>query len=624
MKNFPLRSAALALSLAVSLTALPVGAAPHTPAPSAEAAQVVQVLGIMAGDPNGNLMLSRGVTRAEFITMALKATPNGDQVGHASTSPYPDVPYTHWAAGYVEAGVRAGLISGYSNGTFRPENPITLAEGVTIVLNLLGYTAEDFSGAYPTPQMARYHSLKLDEGVTVSNSQAALTRQDAMYLFYNMLSATTKAGTPYITALGHSLNAEGEVDLLALLNKEMDGPIVVSGNWEDSIPFPISGAKVNRNGSASSPGQIQPNDVLYWSAPMKTLWVYSDKITGSIQAIEPTTSSPSSVTVAGHPYPIETASAAMALSDLGQFRVGDVVTLLLGRSGGAAAVISPAQTEGDRCGVVTNVEKTAFSDGPNSTYTADAVTILATDGNTYRYEWRKNSFEKGDLVGITLGGDGGVTLRSLERASLSGTVSSDGRQVGGTPLAQEVEILDVYEHTGIRVYPSRLAGVTLSGNMVEHYSLNSKGEIDRLILQDVTGDMHHYGILTKLTALGTPSSMLSSYTYEFDIGGQMGVLPASTTRFPVEKGPIIIKGELTAPDKMLSLSPLPDAHVSGNRLYSGNRSYIIADGAPVYEYRDGSYYLTNLGRLSGSNRTLTGWYDKNEQNGGRIRVIVAK
>lgn len=42
--------------------------------------------------------------------MAVKASPQGDQVGEASTSPYPDVPYTHWAAGFVEAGVAAGLI----------------------------------------------------------------------------------------------------------------------------------------------------------------------------------------------------------------------------------------------------------------------------------------------------------------------------------------------------------------------------------------------------------------------------------------------------------------------------------------------------------------------------------
>ena len=144
---------ACCLSLSLALPGLAAGSIPAQD----EVAQVVTALGIMAGDANGDLHLSRPVNRAEFITMAVKASPQGDQVGEASTSPYPDVPYTHWAAGFVEAGVAAGLISGYSDGTFRPASSITLAEGATIALGLLGYSAEDYSGAYPSPQMALYH-----------------------------------------------------------------------------------------------------------------------------------------------------------------------------------------------------------------------------------------------------------------------------------------------------------------------------------------------------------------------------------------------------------------------------------------------------------------------------------
>ena len=102
-----------------------------------EAIQVVNALGIMVGDTNGNMNLSSRVTRAEFITMAVKATPGGEQIGQAATSPYPDVPRSHWASGYVEAGVAAGLVSGYTDGTFRPNREISLAEGVTIALQLL-------------------------------------------------------------------------------------------------------------------------------------------------------------------------------------------------------------------------------------------------------------------------------------------------------------------------------------------------------------------------------------------------------------------------------------------------------------------------------------------------------
>ena len=80
----------LACCLSLSL-ALPGFAAGAIPSPG-EVSQVVTALGILDGNSSGSLELSRNVTRAEFITMALKASPNGDQVGEASTSPYRTCP----------------------------------------------------------------------------------------------------------------------------------------------------------------------------------------------------------------------------------------------------------------------------------------------------------------------------------------------------------------------------------------------------------------------------------------------------------------------------------------------------------------------------------------------------
>ena len=128
-------SALLAAALTLSL-ASPALAAPT----QAEAAQVLSALDIMTGDGAGNLNLSAPVTRAEFVKMLMAASPIS--VGDVTyVSPYPDVPASHWAAPYVEAAVAAGYVTGYLDGTFRPGNTITLAEGVTMALRLLGYTS---------------------------------------------------------------------------------------------------------------------------------------------------------------------------------------------------------------------------------------------------------------------------------------------------------------------------------------------------------------------------------------------------------------------------------------------------------------------------------------------------
>jgi len=229
-----LMAAVMAAGLVVPISA--AGAVPEE-----EAAQVVGALNIMVGDEKGNLNLEKDVTRAEFITMAVKASVYGDKVGQASTSPYPDVPRTHWSAGFVQTGVQMGLIAGYLDGTFRPDNKITLAEGATIALKLLGYTSADFVGAYPTAQMTMYRSMDLDKGLSAQNAGDVLDRRDSMYLFYNLLSAKNKQGQYHLNTLGYSLNANGEVDRVALLGQVMDGPIVAGDGWKSQIPFSLTG-----------------------------------------------------------------------------------------------------------------------------------------------------------------------------------------------------------------------------------------------------------------------------------------------------------------------------------------------------------------------------------------------
>lgn len=623
MKLKSILAAGTAVALLLGLLVLPAGARSTTVPAQQEVTQVINALGIMVGDDQGNMQLDRTVTRAEFITMAVKSSPNGDQVGESSTSPYPDVPYTHWAAGFVEAGVAAGLITGYSDGTFRPSNQITLAEGVTIVLQLLGYGSEDFSGAYPTPQMALYHSLKLDRGLNAQSSSTVLSRHDAMYLFYNLLSTNDKSGTPYINSLGYSLNAASEVDLVALINAVMDGPMIASGDWQSNIPFSLSGATVTRDGSPSSASQIQENDVIYWCQSMRTLWVYSDKVVGTIQDITPNTAAPTAVTIGGHSYELDSASAVYALSDLGSYDIGDTVSLLLGRQGKVAAVTAPIETTSERCGVVTKVTRESYSDGYHSSYTADTITLLATDGQSYQYECTSYTYDVGDLVGVNIAADGTVSLKRLSPTRLSGKVNSEGTKIGSTPLADGVEILDVYEGSGTRIFPSRLAGITLNKDMVLYYTLNGSGEIDRLILEVVTGDNYHYGILTDMVEIPT-GTLTTYYTYVYDVGGTTYTLANSTTGFPVSTGGIMLKGDLNNPDKMYRLTKLEADRINGNLLIAGNRSYTMADDVVIYEYRNGSYYLSSAQRVTEKGLSLTGWYDKAENSGGRIRIVVAR
>ena len=181
----------LAVVLVLGLAPAALAAAPA----EEEAAQVLAALDIMVGDESGNLNLGATVTRAEFTKLAVAASTSRDAVGDTvSVKPYPDVPQSHWAAPYIKAAVDLGLVQGDLHGNFNPGRSITLAEGVTIVLRLLGYQDSDFTGVWPSGQMAQYRALKLNEGVT-AGQDSAMTRRDALYLFYNLMITKNKEGS---------------------------------------------------------------------------------------------------------------------------------------------------------------------------------------------------------------------------------------------------------------------------------------------------------------------------------------------------------------------------------------------------------------------------------------------
>lgn len=617
----------LLLTLALTLPLLP--AAHAAPAPVEDMAQVLSALDIMTGNENGDLMLTRHVTRAEFTKLVIAASPLGENVGATtSVSPYPDVPASHWAAPYVEAAVAAGYVNGYLDGTFHPDEEITLAMGVTMAVRLLGYADSDFSGAWPAGQMTLYHNLDLDEGVSAGQN-SPMTRQDAMYLFYNLLTAKTKQGQAYISVLKPTLpllNSAGEIDRVALINSAMEGPVVMESGWESRVNLDVTTATVYRGGKLSSLEALQANDVIYWSKSMRTLWAYSNKVTGLYQAVSPNASSPQAVTVAGKTYSIETTSAAYDLSNLGQYKTGDTVTLLLGRDGRVAAVAKAGQAAGTLVGVISQVSDSPYTDSNGNSYTAKTVTLTATDGGVYSYPVEaKSTWKAGNLVQVALASGGEAQVSRLSQSSVSGKVNAAATKLGNIDFAEDVEILDVNgDGLALRVYPSRLAGMSLEEKDVKYLRRNASGEIDRLILNDVTGDLYSYGILTKVeeTDMSALGVLMGVYTY--DVGGVSYTYPTQNSILNLSAGPVRIEGSLMAPSKIAKLDSVKLSSLEALTAVSEEgRSFPVSQSVAVYELQDGTYRLSSLERVR-FGYVLTGYYDRSVADGGQIRVVVAR
>ncbi len=92
---------------------------------------------LMGGYPNGSFGPTQPITRAEFASLALRwYRMSGGKITGLTIS-FSDVGLFHWARADIRDAEALGLIKGYPDGTFRPDDPIARAEAVVIVCRLL-------------------------------------------------------------------------------------------------------------------------------------------------------------------------------------------------------------------------------------------------------------------------------------------------------------------------------------------------------------------------------------------------------------------------------------------------------------------------------------------------------
>ena len=89
--------------------------------------------GIITGYPDGTFRPNAPITRAEFAAIAARFS----DVAYSGKNTFSDVPDTHWAARCITLAEHLGWVAGYPDGTFRPNKAITRAEAMTLINRVL-------------------------------------------------------------------------------------------------------------------------------------------------------------------------------------------------------------------------------------------------------------------------------------------------------------------------------------------------------------------------------------------------------------------------------------------------------------------------------------------------------
>ncbi|MBQ9737772.1 MAG: S-layer homology domain-containing protein, partial [Clostridia bacterium] len=158
------------------------------------AVNVLSKLGVINGyegeDGSFSFKPDNNVTRAEFTAMLLRTRGMG-AIGSTSLEnpPFPDVvtPDVSWAIGNIRTAREMGIINGYDDGTFKPNNNVSYEEAVKMIVCALGYGNMGQDGAlWYSRYLASAKTLGFIDGAGGAIGTSA-TRATIAKMLYNCL-----------------------------------------------------------------------------------------------------------------------------------------------------------------------------------------------------------------------------------------------------------------------------------------------------------------------------------------------------------------------------------------------------------------------------------------------------
>jgi len=159
--------------------------------------------GIVSGYPDGSYRPQNSVTRAEMASIICRMT---EETSVGSNVSFPDVPHEHWARGYIAKAADENIITGDAKGYFRPDDPVTYEEAIKMSVMATGYA--NSVNPYPSDWSAVY--LEIADKTEISKELKGakgemLTRADAALMMYNTLKV--KENSNYVFFGNHIYNS---------------------------------------------------------------------------------------------------------------------------------------------------------------------------------------------------------------------------------------------------------------------------------------------------------------------------------------------------------------------------------------------------------------------------------
>jgi hypothetical protein len=152
--------------------------------------------GVISGYPDGTYRPEGTITRAEACLIVVKSmNPPAAAITDATQSSFTDLVGYDWAKPYINYAAANDVISGYPDGTFRPGDFVTYNELAAMLVRALGFQAADLPGVWPANFVNKAIALGIFAGVDADRNDSA-TRGNVALMTFRVVDAIRTANLP--------------------------------------------------------------------------------------------------------------------------------------------------------------------------------------------------------------------------------------------------------------------------------------------------------------------------------------------------------------------------------------------------------------------------------------------
>lgn len=549
------------------------------------------------------------VTRAEFCKIVVAMMDKTEEAKTISaSSAFYDVNAVKWCIPYVNYLTKNNIIKGYADATFKPNNIITYAEAVTILLRVSGYSEEQVGYSWPANYINKAEDLKIAGNMKFSPNDA-VTRAATAIMVDNVMF-TNIDGSQGVTPVRATKN-------YTLADKYLEG---IAIDYDDLTVY--------KDNKTVTVADIEINDVVYYNTRTNTMDIYNKKVTGIYNEAIPSKAYVTSVDVGGNVYSInQRVSTSKLDASQGSFKIGERVTLLLGENDEVCFAVELDDMTSFDYGILMDGYKETADSGENKGSTQTIVKMMMGDGNIYEYKATSTySNHIGELMKISYD-NGFVSLKSVSSSKNYGEINKSKRTIGGKTFlkdgvifnrvsdegeALEIEVVDFNELDVNKIDISQL---------IASVDVNAFGDIAVMYVCDMPSS-YQYGLLRDYEPSGNGETSSGIYTiyndskavsYPSDIRANV----SGAVAYRLSNGKITDIKSLKKIDSASSIGA-----IDGGRIMINSKIYEIAGDVEIIDINSTSCRTISLDELIKSKVSGVTLYSMQDNSDNAVIRVV--